>query len=95
MKIWTDGCEVFENEDAARDNACAEMEWDDYEEYFRNHVNFHNFFTKVREAMTRGNSDDFFITFENEMCDAMNNYFDTHYWEEDEEEEEENDEDEE
>lgn len=89
MKIWTDGCETFENEDDARDNACAEMTWDDYEEYFRDNVNFHDFFTRVREAMTKDNSDEFFITFENEFCNAMNNYFNNNYWEEEEEEEEE------
>jgi len=93
MKIWTDGYNTFEDEDAARDNACAEMTWDDYEEYFRNNVNFHDFFTRVRERMQ--NSDEFFFLFENEFCDAMNEYFNNNYWEEEGEEEDEEEEDEE
>lgn len=81
MKIWTDGCETFETEDEAREDAYENITWDDIEEHFQNNVNFHDFFTKVRKNMIN-----FFEVFENEWCEAESNYFDDHYWEEGEEE---------
>jgi len=81
MKIWTDGCDTFETEDEARENASENITWDDVEEYFQNSVNFHDFFTKVHENMPN-----FFEVFVDEWCEAENEYFDNNYWEEEEEE---------
>lgn len=82
-EIWTNSAEEFETEEDARDNAWTEITWDDIEEYFSENVNFHDFFTKVREKMP-----DFFETFENEYCDAVNAYFNDNYWTEEVEEDE-------
>lgn len=82
MKIWTDGYINFETEEEARENAFEVMTWDDLEEYFQNNVSFHDFFTKVHENMPN-----FFELFENEWCEAENNYFNDNYWEEEKEEE--------
>lgn len=87
MKKWTDGCEVFEDEQAARDNAAIEMAWDDVEEYFQENMSFHDFFTRVRENMP-----DFFDKFENEYFEAENKFFEDNYWEEEQDEEEEEEE---
>ena len=82
-EIWTNSAEEFETEEDARDNAWTEITWDDIEEYFSENVNFHDFFTKVREKMP-----DFFDTFEDEYCDAVNAYFNDNYWTEEVEEDE-------
>ena len=86
MKIWTDGYDTFENEDEARDDAYTNIDWDDYEEYFYNHVNFHDFFTRVRKNI---DPEKFFLEFEMEFCEADEEYFTSHYWEEEQEEEDE------
>lgn len=82
MKIWTDGCSYFEDEEEAREDSYINITWDDIEEHFQNNVSFHDFFTKVRENMPN-----FFELFEDEWCEAENNYFNDHYWEEEKEEE--------
>ena len=84
MKIWTDGCDTFETEDEAREDAYENITWDDLEEHFQNNINFHDFFTKVRENMPN-----FFEVFEDEWCEAENEYFNDNYWEEEKEEKEE------
>lgn len=84
MKIWTDGCDTFKDKDEAYDSVYTSMSWEDYEEYFKNNVNFHDFFERVRKIT---DPDKFFMEFENEFCDAANKYFEENYWEEDEEEE--------
>ena len=81
-KMWTNGGEYFETEDDARENVCQEMTWDDYEEYFHKKMDFHKFFTTVREKMP-----DFFERFEDDFCQAENDYFEENYWEEEVEEE--------
>lgn len=65
--------EIFEEEEA-RENVWMEMTWDDYEEYFKSKMNFHDFFTRVRESIP-----DFYEKFENEFCDAENEYFEARY----------------
>jgi hypothetical protein len=81
-KIWTDGYVSFETEEEARENAIEEMTWDDIEEHVYNNMNFHDFFTKVRENMPN-----FFEVFENEWYEAKNDYFNRNYWEEEEDNE--------
>ncbi len=73
QNIYTE--EIFEDETDARDSVMEELTWDDIEDYFRDNVNFHDFFTRVREAMP----DTFFEIFENEFCDAENDYFEQNY----------------
>lgn len=80
-KIWTDGCVNFETEEEARENALEVMTWDDFEEYISNNMNFHEFFNRVRKNMPN-----FFEVFENEWCEAENDYFDNNYWEEEDNE---------
>lgn len=82
-KIWTNGYDCFETEDDARDNAYSEMTWDDIENYFNDHMDFHEFFTRVREKMPN-----FFETFEIESYEAENEYFNNNYWEEEQEDNE-------
>ena len=74
MTYWTNGSEMFEDEMDARDNVCSEMTWDDIENYFQRTMDFHEFFTRVR-AMPN-----FFENFENEFCNAENDYFEQNYW---------------
>ena len=81
MKIWTDGYTYFEDEDEAREDAYENITWDDIEEYFREEIDFHKFFTRVREKMP-----DFFEVFENECCEAENAYFEDNYKEIEQEE---------
>ena len=85
-KIWTDGCDTFETEEEARENIYENMTWEDYEEYFRDNVSFHDFFERVRKIV---DPDKFFMEFETEFYDAEIEYFIENYWEEEEEEEEE------
>ena len=66
--------EIFEDEDAARENVWQDMTWDDYEEYFHDKMDFHEFFTRVRESMP-----EFYEMFENEFCYAENEYFEQNY----------------
>ena len=82
QNIYTE--EIFEDENAAREDVWQDMTWDDYEEYFCDKMDFHEFFTRVRESMPN-----FFETFENEFCDAENEYFEQNYKEIEVEEEEE------
>ena len=82
-KVWTDGCNTFEDRDAAFEDACCEMTWDDVEDYFANNMTFHEFFTRVKDKM----GGEFFELFENEWCDAENEYFNENYWEEEQDEE--------
>lgn len=82
-KIWTDGFNTYETEEEARDQAMTDMTWDDVEDYFHENMTFHDFFTRVHEAIP-----DFFEKFEMEFCEAENKFFTENYWEEDEEEEE-------
>ena len=72
QNIFTE--EIFEDEDTARENVWQEMTWDDYEEYFHSKMNFHDFFTRVRESIP-----DFYEKFESEFCDAENEYFEQNY----------------
>lgn len=85
MKIWTDGFDVFETEEEARDTVCENMTWEDFEEYFKDNISFHDFFTRVRKI---ADPEKFFLEFEIEFCDAENHYFEENYWEEDKDEEE-------
>lgn len=50
-KIWTDGFNTYETEEEARDQAMTDMTWDDVEDYFRENMTFHDFFTRVHEAI--------------------------------------------
>ena len=76
-KVWTDGFTTFKNRDVAFGHACCEMTWDDIEKYFRKNMTFHSFFTRVRE-----NIPNFFEVFEDEWCEAENEYFNENYHEE-------------
>lgn len=73
QNIYTE--EIFEDETDARDNVTEKLTWDDIEDYFYDNMSFHDLFTRVREAMP----DTFFETFENEFCDAENDYFERNY----------------
>ena len=84
MIHWTNGYETFEDQDEAYERACEDITWDDIESYFLNNISFHDFFNRVRQNMR----DTFFETFENELCDAENDYFNQNYWIVEEEEEE-------
>ena len=82
-KIWTDGFNTYETEEEARDQAMTDMTWDDVEDYFRENMTFHDFFTRAREAIP-----DFFGSFETEYCEAEEKFFTENYWEEDGDEDE-------
>ena len=83
MTHWTNGFDTFETEEEAREDAYCNITWDDIETYFEENMGFHEFFTRCHEAIP-----DFFEKFENEFCDAENDYFERNYHEEENDEDE-------
>ena len=87
MKQWEkyDG-DIFDTETEAREDAWTDMTWEVWEEELSPLISYHKLFDYARQK------EDFFLKFENEFCEAENNYFEEHYSEidtPDEEEEEE------
>ena len=81
MKRWTNGFDTFETEEEAWDNCREKITWDNIEHYFEENMTFHEFFTRCRDAIP-----DFFDAFEDEYCNAENDYFSRNYEEYDENE---------
>lgn len=89
MARWeSDFGEEFENEECAREDVCQNMTWDDYEEYFRTNIRFHDLFEHLKKMPN------FFETFEDEFMAAENKFFIDNYHEVEDWDDEDEDEDE-
>jgi hypothetical protein len=74
MRIWENAWgEEFETEEDARDNVSERMEWYDYERLMEKSISWSQLFNWARKQ------EGFFETFENEFCEAENDFFDENY----------------
>ena len=80
--IRNDWGEEFENREEAMENVQERMTWECYTDFFEMNCPFQKLFEFARKC------DNFFETFEDEFCQAEEQFYKDFYHEEEEEEEE-------
>jgi hypothetical protein len=74
MAMWqNEWGDTFETEEEARDNVIEQMDWDDFKEYMQYSINWNDLFEWARKQ------EGFFEEFENQFCDAENEFFEQYY----------------
>jgi len=74
MRIWENAWgEEFETEEDARDNVSERMDWYDYERFMERSITWNQLFNWARKQ------EGFYEAFENEFCEAENDFFDENY----------------